>query len=226
MKSAWLGSFQGLTGVLVGVLVTIMAAPASAFVFTNNGGDLNEGVETVFTFNVSGVPLERISLTIDELQVPNLSSLQVFLSAPVPVGSTLPDSTIQLFGEFALSNGATMLRDTVFDDAGSTFITDPLNLPPYSGTFRPQGSISSEANTLTFNALQSNLTISEINAPGEWRLRVTDFSPANPIIPSRIGRITLRVPFNMQSTAGMIILATIWVGHRLRQRRVALSPVS
>jgi hypothetical protein len=216
MKNANFGLSLAFAGILAGAAVTTMASPASAFVFTNNGGALNtSGTENEFTFDVSGAPLERIELTIESLAVPNLNNLIVLLTGPVPVGGQQEDFTVQLIAESTLTG--TQLTDTLFSDSGMMTIVG--GTAPYTGTFRAQGTTGGSANLASFDDLAVALGFT---GTGTWRLRVTETTT----IGGTLGRVTLRVPFNMQSTAGMIILATVWVGHRLRQRRTALASVS
>ncbi|NJK36010.1 MAG: hypothetical protein HC919_14330 [Oscillatoriales cyanobacterium SM2_2_1] len=214
MKGSQSSRVRAFVGVLSGVTVLGAALPASAFVFTNNGGTIESGIDTFFEFNASGVTIENINLTIESLNVPDLSQLEIFLRAPDTAGVLQEDLTIQLISAGAL-NG-TNLVNTIFDDSGTTRINDPANVAPYTGIFRPQADISGSA---TASSLDDLAVQRNFSALGTWRLRIVEQTATGT---GTLGRVTLRVPFNMQSTTGMLLLTAIWAGHRLWQRKRAV----
>ena len=112
--------------------------------------------------NVSGVPIDFISegvikfICIDSLEHENIGDVDVYLRAP---NGAFIELTTGNGGDGGNGSGMDFYLNTCFNEFSTNDITIPGAVPPYSGTFMPEGNLS-------------DLNGSPVN--GDWQLVIVD----------------------------------------------------
>jgi hypothetical protein len=194
---------------ILGNMINVSAVDAASLTITNPGGTVNANSGVINpTFLVTAPAGDRISdvtVNVSSLQLvannfsSGLSPFELYLRSPTGLALRLT---------LAESTEGSFFTNTTFSDAGVLLSS---GASPYTGTFKPEGTIGNiSANITSFAGFNNNLP------GGTWGLTVFNTDPTNN---ATLGTVTLNiqttpVPFEFSPLGGLVLLGGIFAVKR------------